>query len=84
MGPHPLPGHTLNGEPGPVHVEEDPSVLLLFLPRGPGALIWGRGAGVVLGAAAQEAVRAGALGAAVPAQLGRGGAGPARGVGSRH
>lgn len=84
MGPHPLPGYTLDGETGPVNIEKNPSVLLLFLPRGPGAIIWGRGAGVLLGAAAEEAVWAGALGAAVPAQLGRGGAGPAWGVGPRH
>lgn len=84
MGPHPLPGYTLDGETSPVNVEKNSSVLLLFLPGGPGTVIWGRGAGLLLGAAAEEAVWAGALGPAVPAQLGRGGAGPAWGVGSRH
>lgn len=61
MGPHPLPGYTLNGETSPVHVEKDPSILLLFLPRGPGAVIGGGGGGVHLGAAAEQAVRAGAF-----------------------
>lgn len=84
MGPHPLPGHALNRESSPVDIEQNPSVFLLFLTRGPGAVVWRRGAGVLLGAAAKEAVRAGALGAAVPAQLGWGGAGSARGVWSRH
>lgn len=85
MGPHPLPGYAFDGKAGPVNVEENPSVLLLFLPRGPGAIVGGRGGGIVLGgAAAEEAVRAAALGPAVPAQLGRGRAGAARGVGSRH
>lgn len=84
MGPHPLPGHGLDGETGPVDVEEDPSVLLLLLAGRPGAVVWRRGAGLLLGAAAEEAVRAGALGAAVSAQLGRRRAGAAGGVGSRH
>ncbi len=84
MGPHPLPGYALDGKPGPVHVEKNPSILFLFLPRGPGTVVRGRGGGLLLGTAAEEAVRAGALGPAVPAQLGRGGAGPAWRVGSRH
>lgn len=84
MGPHPLPGHTLDGETGPVDVEQNPSVLVLFLPGGPGNVVWGRRARLLLGAAAQETVRTGALGAAVPAQLGRGRPGPSRGVRSRH
>lgn len=84
VGPHPVPGPSLDGKPGPVDVEEDPSVLVLLLPGGAGHVVGGRGAGLVLGAAAQEAVGAGALGAAVAAQLGRGGSGPAGGVGSRH
>lgn len=84
MGPHPLPGGTLDGKPSPVNVEKNPSILLLFVPRGPGAVVRGRGGGILLGAAAEEAVWAGAFGPAMPAQLGRGGAGPAWGVGSRH
>lgn len=84
VGPHPLPGHALDGETAPVDIEEDPSVLLLLLAGRPGAVVWRRGAGLLLGAAAEEAVRAGALGAAVSAQLGRRRAGPAGGVGSRH
>lgn len=84
MGPHPLPGHALDGETAPVDIEEDPSVLLLLLAGRPGAVVWRRGAGLLLGAAAEEAVRAGALGAAVSAQLGRRRAGPAGRVGSRH
>lgn len=84
VGPHPLPGDPLDGKARAVNVEEDPSVLLLFLPWGPGAVV-GRGRGRLLpGAAAEEAVRAGALGPAVSAQLGRGRAGPARGVRSGH
>ena len=82
--PHPLPGYTLDGKTCPVHVEKNPSILLLFLPRGPGAVVRGGGRGLLLGAAAEEAVRAAALGPAMPAQLGRGGAGPARGVRSGH
>lgn len=84
MGPHPLPGHALDGEAGPVNVEKDPSVLLLFLPGRAGSVVGRRIAGLLLGAAAEEAVRAGAFGAAMSAQLGRGRAGPAGGVGSRH
>lgn len=84
VAPHPLPGHALDGEAGPVNVEKDASVLLLFLPRRPGSVVGRRIAGLLLGAAAEEAMRAGAFGAAMPAQLGWGGAGPARGVGSRH
>lgn len=84
MGPHPVPRWIFNGETGPVHVEKNPSILLLLLPGGAGAVVGGGGGGPLPGAAAEEAVRAGALGSAVPAQLGRGGAGPAGGVGSGH
>lgn len=80
MGPHPLPGDALDGKTAPVNVEKSPSVLLLLL-RG---MVRRRRRGLLPGAAAQEAVRAAALGPAVPAQLGRGGAGPARGAGSSH
>lgn len=84
MGPHPLPGDAFDGKTSAVDVEKNPSILLLFLPGRPRAIVWGGGGGLLLGAAAEEAVRAGALGPAVPAQLGRGGASPARGVGSGH
>lgn len=84
MRPHALPGHALDGEAGPVDVEENPSVLVLFLPRGPGSVVGGRRAGLLPGAGAQQAMRAGALGAAVAAQLGGGAPGPAGGVGTRH
>lgn len=84
VGPHPVPGAAVDGKASPVNVEENPSVLLLLLSRGPGGVVGGRGGGLLPGAAAEEAVRAAALGPAVPAQLGRGGAGPARGVGSGH
>lgn len=56
MGPHPLPGGTLDGKASPVNVEKNPSILLLFVPRGPGAVVRGRGGGILLGAAAEEAV----------------------------
>lgn len=56
MGPHPLPGYALDGKAGPVDVEKNPSILFLFLPRGPGAVVRGRGGGLLLGAAAEEAV----------------------------
>lgn len=56
MGPHPLPGYTLDGKTGPVDVEKNPSILLLFLHGGPGAVIGRRGGGLLLGAAAEEAV----------------------------
>lgn len=84
MGPHPLPGDTLNGKTGPVNVEKNPSIFLLFLPRGVGTVVWGRSRRLLLGAAAEEAVWAGALGPAIPAQLGRGGAGSTWRVGSGH
>lgn len=84
VGPHPLPGHTLNGETGPVDVEQNPSVLVFVLPGRPGHVVWGGCTQLLLGAAAQETVSTGALGAAVPAQLGRGGPGPTRWVRSRH
>lgn len=61
MGPHPLPGDALDGETGPVNVEKNPSILLLFLSRRPGAVVRGGGGGVLVGAAAEEAVGAGAL-----------------------
>lgn len=84
VGPHPLPGHALDGEPSPVDVEEDPSVLVLLLPRGPEKVVGCGGTRVLLGATAQETVGAAALGAAVAAQPGRGGPGQAGGVRSRH
>jgi len=87
VAPHPVPRDALDGEAGPVHVEENAAVLLLLLPGGPGAVVRGGGGRLVPGAGAapeEEAVSAGALGAAVPAQLGRGGPGPARGGGSGH
>ena len=84
MGPHPLPGDAFDGETSPVDIKKNSSILLLFLPRGPGTVIRGRGGGFLLGAAAEEAVRACALWSAVPAQFGRGSAGPAWGVGSCH
>lgn len=56
VGPHPLPGSTLDGKTSPVNVEKNPSILLLFIPGGPGAVVWGRGGGILLGAAAEEAV----------------------------
>lgn len=84
VGPHPLPGHALNGETGPVDVEQDPSVLVFVLPGRPGHVVWGRCTQLLLGAAAQETVSTGALGAAVPAQFGRGGPGPTGWVWSRH
>lgn len=84
MGPHPLPGDTLDGKTVPVNVEKNSSILLLFLPRGVGTIVWGRSRRLLLGGAAEEAVWAGALGPAVPAQLGRGGAGTAWGVGAGH
>ncbi len=83
MGPHPLPSYALNGKTRPVNVEKNPSILLLFV-RGPGAVVGRRGRGLLLSAAAEEAVRAAALGPAMPAQLGRGSAGPAWGIGSCH
>lgn len=85
MGPHPLPGDTLDGETGSVNVKHDPSILLLFLPRGSGAAVR-RGGGGLLGRApaAEEAVGAGALGPAMPAQLSRGGASPAWRVRASH
>lgn len=84
MRPHPLPGDTLDGKTVPVNVEKNPSILLLFLPGGVGTVVWGGGSRLLLGAAAEEAVRAGALGPAVPAELGRGGASSAWGVGAGH
>lgn len=84
VGPHPLPGDALDGEPSTVDVEKHPSILLLLLPGRVRANVGGGGGRLALGAAAEQAVRAGALGAAVSAQLGRGGASPAGGVGSSH
>ena len=84
--PHALPGEGLDGEPGPVHVKEYPAVLLLLLTWRPGAVAC-RGRGRLLPAAgtvAEEAVGAGALGPAVPAQLDRRRAGPAGGVRPGH
>lgn len=80
VGPHPLPGDALDGKTIPINVEKNPSILLLLL-RG---MVRRRRGGLLPSAAAQEAVRAAALGTGIPAQLGRGGAGPARGVGSSH
>lgn len=82
VGPHPLPGDALNGETSTVDVEQNSSVLLILLPWGAGAVI--QGWGIVLGAAAEEAVGAGALGPAMSAQFGRGAASAAGGGGSSH
>lgn len=84
VGPHPLPGGALDGETGPVDVEQSPPVLVLLLPGGPGQVVGAGRARRLLGAAAQQTMGAGALGAAVAAQLGRGRPGPAGGVGARH
>lgn len=56
MGPHPLPGDAFNGKTSPVNIKKNSSILLLFLPRGPGTVIRGRGRGFFLGAAAEKAV----------------------------
>lgn len=84
MGPHPLPGDTLYRKTRSINVEKNPSILLLFLLGGSRAVLWGRQRGGLLGAAAEETVRAGALGPAMPAQLGCRGASPVWGVGSSH
>jgi len=66
MGPHPLPGDTFDGKTVPINIEKNPPILLLFLLRRLGTVVRVGRRGLLLGAVAEEAVRAGALGPAMP------------------